>query len=110
MRFDEFLAVRLEEDAVSAAMREVHAAGCEFVPRAGTDYTYPCKCGVPERMMREVVAKREILAAYGACQRAMREGDETRWRAGQADTLRAVAENITAVYRDHPDYQDVWGS
>lgn len=110
MTLAEFLLARLEEDQVKrAVMREWHAEGCDHLPDPSSEYTYPCNCGVPERMAREVEAKRRIVELHTAA-----DGDwhECRGRYGTAafsdaepcDTLRLLA----LPYADHPDYDRSW--
>lgn len=85
-----FLRARVDEDAVAATMREAHKLDCEQVPNPA-GYTYPCDCGVPERMLREVEAKRKILDGFDPIEHPV-------------GPLLALA----AVYCDHPDYDPAW--
>lgn len=124
-----FLEARLTEDEVNATLRQWHTVVCDVIPEGyyPTDsedygiYTYPCNCGVPERMVREVASKRAIVEmhaddggspglggaeGYGwieaACNSCGTHGEYgTAWPCG---TVRAVA----AVYCDHKDYQEEW--
>jgi hypothetical protein len=87
MTIVEFLNARITEDEVAATLRESHKTDCETIPNwAG--YSYPCRCGVPERMAAECTAKRAIVA----------EGSDE------------VIKHLAAIYSDHPDYQRVWGN
>jgi hypothetical protein len=99
----EFLRPRLDEDAVDATMRAVHREGCESVPDA-EGYTYPCTCGVPERLMREVEAKRRIIERY-------EQAASQYWNATEEEialTLEPVLRDLALPYADHPDYQHEW--
>lgn len=60
MTLVEFLLARIEEDQINATMRTWHADGCDSLPDPA-GYTYPCDCGVPERMTAECSAKRRII-------------------------------------------------
>jgi hypothetical protein len=104
----EFLLTRIEEDVVKrVTMREWHAADCDAIPEIGSEYTYPCDCGVPERMARECEAKRQIVA------RCMEDTDADpellnvgvspeHWLG--SNVLRFLA----LPYADHPDYRQEW--
>lgn len=117
----EFLLARIAEDEVRATMREWHTIDCETIPN-DAGYSYPCDCGVPERMAAECSSKRAIIEMHG---RMAGESWQTwrnkycatcaDWEDGQigegppnieypCDTLRALA----AVYEDHPDYRQEW--
>jgi hypothetical protein len=109
MTLTDFLLARIEEDVVKrVTMREWHAADCDAIPEIGSEYTYPCDCGVPERMARECEAKRRIVAEHphlmfmvtdpkpAACDRCQVRG----W----CPTIRLLA----LPYADHPDYDEEW--
>ncbi len=102
-----FLAARLDEAAVRATMREVHASSCESVPSEGY-YTFPCDCGVPERMGREVDAKRKILARYEEIFAERKKHPEDLAVAGALLALHGVVCALAAVDCDHPDYDPAW--
>ena len=110
-----FLTARLAEDEAAARfMMDRETAGLQ--PRA--DFL-----GFPlgERVLREVEAKRKILAEHEdvrdghvydhpdgpmcvRCADADRDGEHYAERPWPCQTLRAVA----AVYSDHPDYDEAW--
>lgn len=65
MDITEFIAARLTED--EAAANEVHRPGdCGCVDRDGDFSPDPvwCGCGYPDRVLREVKAKRAIMARH----------------------------------------------
>lgn len=99
-----FLRERFDEDAVLATMREIHKRDCDNIPQAGSEYTYPCDCGVPERMQREVTAKRAILDHY-----LKNAGIEPEDWPGMVDPEATNAElldlhHIMDIYKEHPAY------
>lgn len=82
-----------------------HALDCDQLPD-GDRVTYPCTCGVPARMLREVEAKREALAHYERIQQHTRQG-------GDAYVLAegAVSKQIqimATAYADRPGYREEW--
>lgn len=111
MTLVEFLLARIEEDQVKrATMREWHTDDCDAMPQFGSDYTYPCDCGVPERMARECEAKQRIIELHVPI-----DGTEHAIDVGLAScaddlhtypcpTLRALA----LPYVDHRDYRPEW--
>lgn len=108
----EFLEARITEDEVAATLRECHREDCGWIPNEA-GYSYPCGCGVPERMAAECAAKREVVTLHhqgglrmAGFPRADREEsycveDQS---ASPCGTLRALA----AVYKDHPDCRREW--
>jgi hypothetical protein len=116
-----FLSAQVELDAVSATMRTIHAEGCDHLPSIGSEYTYPCDCGVPERMMREAEAKRMILAAHDPSRNPLdsplfrccpvciteRGSYPENWTADDfpCTTMKA----LISVYSDRPGYRQEWG-
>ena len=92
MTITEFLEARITEDRVTAELRGWHATDCQHLPQDESGYTYPCDCGVSERLAAECAAKRYLIDLD-----AESYGD-------QACILAALA----AVYKDHPDYRQEW--
>lgn len=86
MTLVEFLNARVTEDEVNATMQAWHKPDCDSIMDE-FGYTYPCQCGVPERMKAECEAKRAIIAV------------------GSDEVLQLLA----GVYADHPEYQKDWG-
>jgi Family of unknown function (DUF6221) len=102
-----FLAARLGEDE-AGGYPDVHERSCAT---AGP-ISFPCDCAYPARVLREVEAKRKILAEHrlddmvpGVCYRC-RYGVPAHWESTPypCPTLRALA----AVYAGHPDYDPAW--
>jgi Family of unknown function (DUF6221) len=117
MTLTEFLTARLDED--EAAHREIHEArvcsGCSDGWEAGFDPDR-CDCGYPARVLREVEAKRKILADY-ECQSGFslpegvhdgRDPDERECDQALKDALEIVICDLAAIWSDHPDYQQEW--
>ena len=95
-----FAAARLDE--AEAEHDEMHYDGCA---RCGP-VVFPCDCGYPARVLREVEAGRRILArhqpdSYG-CQYCADGGHNIiSW--GCADLA-----DLLARWADHPDYDQAW--
>jgi hypothetical protein len=114
----DFLIICIERDKVYATMRTVHGQGCDSLPTE-SGYTYPCDCGVPERMMREIRAKERILSMYIAfhrefeSQRLDKSRGDTYERVGPGvhaatNILRDAARSLANVYSDQPGYRESW--
>lgn len=88
MNITEFLEARIVEDEVIATLRGWHAEDCGWLPDE-SGYSYPCDCGVPERMAAECAAKREIIAKVQGLDFSLLEA-------------------LAYVYKDHPDYDRNW--
>jgi hypothetical protein len=89
----EFLRARL--DARTQNADSIHSLGCAEIRIDGV-----CDCGEPERVRREVEAKRQITGILAS---AIQPGMTT--YAGPAGVmLRQLAEPEA----DHPDYQQEW--
>jgi len=95
MTIDEFLESRITEDEVSATMRECHKEDCDWLPNAA-GYSYPCDCGVPERMTAECAAKRRLIRGLEPF--------------GELDDMFApeVLSILASAYASHPDYDSQW--
>ena len=105
MTLVEFLTARLDEDEAAATRHLDDASGAGW-----GDY--------PARVLREVAAKRAILAEHSptsypyddevgdeSCTGCGLGGDEEyRETINTCPTLRALA----SVYSDHPDYREEW--
>ena len=116
MTITEFLEARITEDEVAATLRECHREDCGWIPdEAG--YSYPCNCGVPERMAAECKAKRAISKQHEIDLHSSEPYCDTcaEWWACElgegpppvkypCPTIRI----ITAVYAGHPDYRQEW--
>ena len=99
MTLIEFLEARITEDQVRATMRAWHAEGCDTIPDA-EGYTYPCDCGVPERMSAECEAKRRIVEDCEAVI-VLSDADDN-----GAQLAPAILAYLALPYVDHPDYYD----
>jgi hypothetical protein len=104
----EFLEARISEDEESAT--EVHVLGCDST----RDEPFPCNCNMPERWSRECAAKRAIVGDHRVgsypgegegCVTCNWNDDYGFGQNGPCVTLAALA----SVYRDHPDFDPVWG-
>ena len=98
-----FIAARLDED--EAAAKDVR-------------YVWPTDFDValnPARVLREVEAKRAIVAEYTAFMRPVRAGQSIGKRPGPGlegavTELERVVKLIAAVYSDHSDYKQSWAN
>jgi hypothetical protein len=121
----EFLTARLDED--EAAARESHYEGQRWITEEEDVYRYPRDEVVhfadrkadarhiarwdPARVLREVEAKRGILAEYQVVvSDAERIGDSSRRPRlyGQYDGLEHALTALAAVYSDHPEYDEAF--
>jgi len=104
-----FLRARLDED--EADRWDVHSSDCATT----RDPSFPCDCGYPARMLREVTADRELLMAYEDRQSWAEDDDpdtmssNPEWEKGAAAALLTVIRlRAGAAYSDHPDYDPGW--
>lgn len=139
MTLTEFLTARLDEDE-SAALAAAKYPGKDWTTHPGRDNSeavvfedagspiawidIPDAMAVaghmashdPRRVLREVEAKRRILADYenqygydlpeGVAEG--RDPDERMRDQASSDALGIVAADLAAVYSDHPDYNPDW--
>jgi hypothetical protein len=100
-----FLAARLDEDEREAG--EFHREDCESLPSPGYTGPFPCNCGYPGRVLREVAAKRAILRR---CSARMNEMDEypNGLVSPRALLARQTLMCLASVYSGHPDYRPEW--
>jgi hypothetical protein len=118
-----WLRAALDGDTARAVYRQWHAEDCETIP--GPDgYSYPCECGVPEWMLRDIAAKRAIvdLAATpppAPGERAhsshlydlvgtFNEGCSTCNGVGSGYLRERVLPQMAAAYSDRPGYRPEW--
>lgn len=111
-----FFSARLDEEATRQQdiWGKWHHQNCEAVP----DVLYPdretgaCDCGVPERVLRDIEAKRQILNEHRGSDSYVYTDDGTRACSTCGDsTIRHPCQTLrllAAVYADHPDYQEAW--
>ena len=92
-----FLRARLDEDEQNLWLRlnQPHYETCDTF----REIPYPCDCGLPERLLRAVEAKKRIL-------------DEVPYEAViigeyRAGLYRAI-EHLVSEYSDHPEYREEW--
>jgi hypothetical protein len=112
----EFLNARVDEDeaaaeAVQMACRDMREPWPpEQAPgRGGPALTAFLVQFSEGRMLREVAAKRAILAAYEANDRDvdLHLGPYPR-KHGEWDGLQLAVRHLAAAYSDHPDYSPAW--
>jgi hypothetical protein len=111
-----FLRARLDEDGARQkdSLTAWHSRDCESLP----DVLYPdrepgaCDCGVPERMLAEVEAKRKLVAAYesavtayGAAELGTTVSD---LMTGSVNSLRYALQLAVLAYADHPGFKEEW--
>jgi hypothetical protein len=94
-----FLRARFDEREQNAAC--IHDTGCMEVRWDGL-----CDCGEPERVRREVEAKRRIMALHDRKHhQCVAEDGPTQWHAKDpCATLRL----LVLPEADHPDYRQEW--
>ncbi|MFF7023071.1 DUF6221 family protein [Streptomyces klenkii] len=93
-----FVLARLDEAAETQRDQfdAWHGKDCESIYRDAETPTFPCDCGVPERVLAEIDAKRALLEDldYGGA-----EMGDAQW---------LVARRLASLHADHPDYQERW--
>jgi hypothetical protein len=97
----EFLATRLADDEHWA--REAQAAN--------EDDPYPGDPDDPARVLREVAAKRDILARAQMILHSFDDRENAEFpdvNRRERSHARKAIEDLAAVYSDHPDYQEEW--
>jgi len=102
----DFLLARIAED--EAVADEVHREGCV---RAASDWTRPCDCGYPARVLAECEAKRgAVEAAWGDHVQIEGEWGMCRGQAAlsAANDYPDVVRWLALPYADHPDYREEW--
>ena len=116
-----FLAARLDEDEAQPwAVHDVTKCDALLYEEdmGAAAHEHVCDCEYPARVLREVAAKRAILAAYEEAAehpydlpQGIHEGRDD-WERERDDSvlgeLEDVARHIAAVYSDHPDYRQEW--
>jgi hypothetical protein len=96
-----FIAARLDEDDRDRC--EIHARTCESLPTHGR-IEFPCDCGYPARVLREVEAKRAHIRMWETFAVNFTHIDETEFEFAKREALEEVLTTDAAVYSDHPDY------
>ncbi|MCX4974228.1 DUF6221 family protein [Streptomyces sp. NBC_00620] len=104
----EQLDVDAAEIAVEYGDKTWHARNCDALPDIlyPDRETYPCDCGVPARLLREIEAKRGALAHYEQVRQHTRQGD-----AAYVLAEGAVAKQIQFMatgYDQRPGYREDW--
>jgi len=101
MTLVDFLGQRLDDD--EAAARDVlEPAGTVVVPRAAVPI-YLDDPGAAARMLREVEAKRAIVALYTEA-----DASHDRDDASATQYMESAAMALAAAYSDHPDFREGW--
>jgi hypothetical protein len=114
MDLTEFVNARLNEDeaaakalALSLERQSMGGAWSSNGPPVTGNSVTINTAWLPDRVLREITAKRAILAEYdrlNAAYEAFRHG------ANQAAMLAAqtAVEHLAAIWSDHPDYDPAW--
>jgi hypothetical protein len=112
----EFLTARYDEaeaDARDPIKGDIHGRDCESTRE---EVPFPCRCGVPERILADIAAKRRIVKWCG--ERYLVDvgtvgsdpTDPRNYVPGQymrpVDSV--VLRFLASVYADHPDYREEW--
>ena len=118
MKITQFLTARIDDDEIAALYADEYARGVlgPDRPNVGMQLAMdlPALIVDERRVLREVAAKRAILAEHreegrgdhrGCAGCGWASGDEVRLNeVEECPTLRALA----SVYADHPDYDQGW--
>lgn len=110
MNITEFLEARIAEDE-STARRVKDGPGepggrgvwSVQIGVSGNDAKFAHVASDPDRIIAECAAKRAIISAH---QSQKSEDDPGAWIVASNALIKA----LTAVYKDHPDYQQEWGA
>jgi hypothetical protein len=113
-----FLSARLDEDEAAAKglagslERQNMGGWSSTIPGTVTGNTVTINTAwLPDRVLREVAAKRAILAAHEAvladCHSVGLPARRPR-KYGEYDGLRKAVAELAAVWSDHPDYRQEW--
>jgi len=106
-----WLGEQLDTDAKTAepyAEKAVHARDCVMLPD-GFHVTYPCDCGVPERILADIEAKRALINKYTESEESL-----DRWTCpdmsdvGRAEGLGTAIALLAVSYADRPGYREDW--
>ncbi len=109
MDLAEFLTARLDEDAADAD--DLHLRYCMAYDRDGGFELKWCDCGMPARVLREVEAKRAILARCQMVLAAFHDPEGGEWpdvNRRERHHARRTIEDMASAYRDHEDYDPAW--
>ena len=105
-----FLTARLDEtEARALAAREDwddESQQYEWNDLSEAVYAH-ARCLDPALVLREVEAKRKILAAFTEMPANL--GEQLQWGQQQSGLLVALCA-LTAVYSDYPDYDEAWSA
>ena len=99
----QWLGEQLDEDEqVQKSLDDWHARNCESIPVEGYNGPFPCDCGVPARVLREIDAKRQIIERCTAVQGLLLDDF----------TAEHLADDVLALlalpYADRPGYREEW--
>jgi hypothetical protein len=112
MELPEFLAACLDEDeaAAKAAEREMATWGGLRPSYAKLGFAVGdlAETFNPARVLREVAAKRAILAEYASVAHNDTGEAEPEYAYGWAEGLGLAVRALAAVYSDHPGYDPAW--
>jgi Family of unknown function (DUF6221) len=107
----EFLTARLDEDEADAhhAARNVVLDASFLDDNAGDRALAHWLRHDPARVLREVEAKRKILAMWQEpeTERYLPTGEVVA-QVAVADAIDSVVRELNTVYSDHPDYDEAW--
>jgi hypothetical protein len=102
-----FITARLDEDERCARGAERNSVGAEWTAvdlQSGYDARMDEHIARhdPARVLREVAAKRRILAAAAEYSPELEHGDNGEW------AFDLVVRELAAAWSDHPDYRAEW--
>ena len=67
-----------------------------------------CTCGVPAQVLRDIEAKRRLIADYQKEARVMDQGHRTGWTEGGQAVREHLIKAWAAVYDQRDGYQEAW--
>ncbi|HEY5985817.1 MAG TPA: DUF6221 family protein [Streptosporangiaceae bacterium] len=108
-----FLRARLDEaEARAWAVHDVSKCDALLYEDLPADAPLPdaadCECGYPARVLREVAAKRAILAGFSHLHSDPERLTDPLKHALHHVLLTGAVLPLAAVWRDHPDYDPEW--
>jgi hypothetical protein len=117
----QWLGAQLDQDEQSRD--DLHARDCESIPVEGYNGPFPCDCGVPARVLREIDAKQKLLIVHRpvrrtdfitsagspagpmmVCHECDANTTDADWPDNPCRTLRLLA----TPYADRAGYNEAW--
>lgn len=100
-----FLRARLDDDMESAGF--LHVTDCDHPE---DPFACRCDCGVPQRVLRDVEAKRRIVTDYERVRAERKARPDDLALAGALLALHGAVRALAGPFSDHPDYDPAWSA